>query len=184
MADNDLPLTEIRTARLVLRRWRAEDRAPFASMNADPEVMEFFPMPMTREASDGFADRIEREFDVYGYGLYAVDVQEDFAGFVGLSPLPLTSDLEIGWRLARRFWGKGFATEAAIAVLEHAFTNLGISDVVSVTARSNLRSQRVMQRIGMTHDPADDFEHPNIPEGHPLRPHVMYRGSAGSWRPP
>ena len=174
----------IETERLLLRRWRDSDRDPFAAMNADPEVMEFFPSVMSREASDGLVDRIEAGFETDGYGLYAVDVGGAFAGFVGLAGLPFSEEVEIGWRLARPFWGRGFATEAATAVLEAAFTSFGITDVVSITSARNLRSQALMHRIGLTRDPADDFDHPNIPAGHVLRPHVMYRAEANTWQAP
>lgn len=177
-------MAEIRTTRLVLRRWRDSDRGPFAAMNADRAVMEYLPSALTRQASDAFVDRIEAEFDARGFGLYAVETGGDFIGFIGLSALPLTDQVEVGWRLARHAWGHGYATEGAVAVLEHGFRKLGLTDVVSITSVLNVRSQRVMQRIGLTHDPADDFDHPSFPAGHPLRPHVMYRASAATWEPP
>lgn len=177
-------LDEIRTERLWLRRWRAEDRAPFAGLNADPEVMEFFPAPMSSAASDALADRIEAHFESHGFGLYAVQREGEFIGFTGLSTLPFSDDVEIGWRLARSAWGHGYATEAGLAVLAHAFTTFGLERVVSITSVRNVRSQRVMQRLGLRRDPADDFDHPSLPAGHPLRPHVLYAAAAAWWTPP
>jgi ribosomal-protein-alanine N-acetyltransferase len=185
----------LRTARLVLRRWRDEDRAPFAALNADPEVMRFFPRPLTRAESDAMVDRIEAMFDEHGYGLWAVDAGDDgFIGFVGLAwqrfPAHFTPALEIGWRLARRAWGHGYATEAAEAARDFAFRpaagpaagpafgpagGAGMDEIVSMTTRTNEASQAVMRRIGMTRDPADDFRHPNLEPDHPLVEHVLYR---------
>jgi ribosomal-protein-alanine N-acetyltransferase len=168
----------IRTQRLVLRRWRYEDRAPFAALNADPKVMEHFVGPLDREQSDDFVDRIEAHFDAHGWGLWAVEVADTgaFIGFVGLWPPNWSPSLvEVGWRLAKESWGHGYATEAARAALDDGFARLGFSEIVSFTAVDNLRSQRVMQKIGMRRDPADDFDHPNIPADHPLCRHVLYR---------
>lgn len=172
---------EIRTPRLILRRWRPEDLEPFAALNADPVVMEHFPSTLSREESDAFARRIEDHFDRYGFGLWALEIPgvAPFAGFVGLSvpgfEAHFTPCVEIGWRLAAGSWGKGYATEAARAVLAFGFERLSLAEIVSFTAPANERSRRVMERIGMTRNPADDFDHPRLPEGHPLRRHVLYR---------
>jgi RimJ/RimL family protein N-acetyltransferase len=174
---------EIRTTRLVLRRWREEDRAPFAAMNADPDVMRYYPRPMTREESDAFVDRIEARFDEHGYGLWAVELDGTFTGYVGLAWHVFedggAEELEVGWRLRKEHWGQGIATEAgraALAVgLEHEPT------VVSVTAELNEPSQRVMQRIGMRLH--SRFEHVRVDVGHPLRPHVRYVADRQTWSP-
>ncbi len=166
---------------MMLRQWRDTDRAPFAALNADPEVMEHFHSVLTRAASDAFVDRIVSGMSARGWGLWAVEVVADgaFAGFVGLNPAtfeaPFTPAVEIGWRLARLYWGQGLATEAARAALDYALGPLNLDEVVSFTTTTNLRSQRVMQKLGMHHDPADDFDHPALPAGHPLRRHVLYR---------
>ncbi|WP_260617190.1 GNAT family N-acetyltransferase [Microbispora hainanensis] len=169
----------IRTERLVLRRWREDDKEPFAALNADPVVMEHFPATLSREDSDALAERIEAGFDEHGFGLWAVEADGEFIGFTGLSvprfTAPFTPCVEIGWRLARSAWGRGYATEAARASLEDGFGRAGLTEVVSFTAVQNVRSQAVMRRLGMTHDPADDFDHPALPAGHPLRRHVLYR---------
>jgi len=169
----------IRTERLVLRRWREEDKEPFAALNADPVVMEHFPATLTREESDALVERIEAGFDEHGFGWWAVEADGEFIGFTGLSVPRFTAHftpcVEIGWRLARSAWGRGFATEAARASLEDGFGRAGLIEVVSFTAVPNVRSQAVMRRLGMTHDPAEDFDHPALPEGHPLRRHVLYR---------
>jgi RimJ/RimL family protein N-acetyltransferase len=173
------------TGRLLLRRWRPEDRAPFAAMNADPEVMEHFPAPLTRADSDAFVDRIEDGFAAHGFGLWAVEVTEpgelngQFIGFTGLSvprfEAHFTPAVEVGWRLARPAWGRGYASEAARRALAVGFDEFRLPEVVSFTSATNLRSQAVMRRIGMTHDPADDFGHPSLPPGHRLHRHVLYR---------
>jgi ribosomal-protein-alanine N-acetyltransferase len=171
----------LETERLLLRRWRDADRMPFRAINADPRVMEFFPVLMTAEETDQAIARIERHFDEHGFGLYATEVRATGAmiGFVGISipgfDAPFMPAVEIGWRLAFDTWGRGFATEGARAVAEHAFRSLGIGDLVSFTVPANVRSRRVMEKIGMTRDEDGDFEHPKIPEGHPLRRHVLYR---------
>ena len=175
------------TNRLLLRRWRPADREPFAELNADPEVMRYFERPLDRAASDAMIDRIEARFDELGYGLWAVEVQAtgQFIGFTGLSrqtfEAPFTPAVEVGWRLARAAWGHGYATEAATAALDFGFRRGGLAEIVSTTTRTNERSQAVMRRLGMTRDPADDFEHPDLSEGHPLRWHVLYRITRDKW---
>jgi RimJ/RimL family protein N-acetyltransferase len=172
---------EIRTQRLILRPWRDDDLAPFAAMNADPRVMEFFPAPLSRDESDASAGRIRAHFDAHGFGLWAIEVpgRSSFIGFTGLMPprfeAHFTPAIEIGWRLAFEHWGQGYATEAARAVLAHGFETLGLAEIVSFTAVGNVRSRQVMEKIGMRHDARGDFDHPLIAEGHPLRPHVLYR---------
>ncbi|HTN79787.1 MAG TPA: GNAT family N-acetyltransferase [Acidimicrobiales bacterium] len=169
------------TERLLLRSWRDEDLAPFAAMNADPVVMEHFPSTLTRRESDALVVRITAQLDDLGYGLWALEVRDsgEFVGFTGLAlqtfPAHFTPAVEVGWRLAQSAWGHGYATEAALAALEYGFTVAGLDEIVSMTAATNVRSQQVMQRIGMTHDPADDFDHPNVPDGHRVKPHVLYR---------
>ncbi|GLW12552.1 N-acetyltransferase [Microtetraspora sp. NBRC 13810] len=169
------------TERLLLRRWTEADREPFAALNADPRVMEFFPAPLTREESDALIDRIEAGLDADGFGWWALEVRAtgEFVGFTGLVwqrfPAHFTPAVEVGWRLARPAWGHGYATEAARAALAHGFGEAGLAEVVSMTAAVNVRSRAVMERLGMTRDPADDFDHPRIAEGNRLRPHVLYR---------
>ncbi|WP_327103182.1 GNAT family N-acetyltransferase [Nonomuraea glycinis] len=169
------------TDRLIMRRWRESDREPFAAMNADPEVMEHFPSPLTRAESDAFVDKIEWGFGEYGFSLWALEVRETgaFIGFAGLIlqtfEAPFTPAVEVGWRLARHAWGHGYASEAGARALEYGFTEAGLEEIVSMTAVGNVRSRAVMERLGMTRDPADDFAHSRLPEAHPLRPHVLYR---------
>ncbi|MFG1944751.1 GNAT family N-acetyltransferase [Nonomuraea sp. NPDC048826] len=169
------------TERLIMRRWRESDREPFAALNADPQVMEFFPASLTRAESDSLVDRIEQGFDERGYGLWALEVRKtgEFIGFAGLAmqtfEAPFTPAVEVGWRLARPAWGHGYATEAGRRAIEHGFGEAGLEEIVSMTAVLNVRSQAVMRRLGMTRDPADDFAHPFLAEGNPLRPHVLYR---------
>ena len=171
---------EPRTARLILRGWRPEDREPFAVLNADPTVMEYMPARLSRAESDALAQRIEAHFGNHGFGLWAVEIPgaTPFAGFIGLSvpsfQAHFTPCVEIGWRLARDQWGKGYATEGAQAVLRFGFEELKLEEIVSFTTAGNLRSRRVMERIGMSYSPADDFDHPGLPEAHPLRRHVLY----------
>jgi RimJ/RimL family protein N-acetyltransferase len=173
----------IGTGRLILRPWRDEDLPAFAAMNADPKVMEFFPKPLDCAESDAAAARIRDHFARRGFGLWAVEVPgiADFIGFVGLSvptfETHFTPCVEIGWRLAYEHWGRGFATEAARAALDFGFRHLALDEIVSFAVTANLRSRRVMERIGMTHSPTDDFDHPALSEGHPLRRHVLYRAS-------
>ena len=157
-------------------------------MNADLRVMKFFPKCLTREESDQLAERIEAAISQRGFGLYAVERRSssEFIGFVGLSEpsftAPFTPCIEIGWRLAFQHWGEGLGTDAARTVREHAFQELGIFGLVSFTAAANVASRRVMEKLGMTHDEADDFDHPALPEGDPLQRHVLYRISASGAR--
>lgn len=176
----------LRTSRLILRRWRGEDREPFFRMNSDPRVMQYFPACLKRPESDWLADRIEAHFATHGFGLWAAEVREtgQFAGFIGLSVPTFRAHfvpcVEIGWRLDPAWWNRGLATEGARAALAYGFDALGLDEIVSFTVPANLPSRRVMEKLGMTHDPADDFDHPGIPEGHPLRRHVLYRKGPGS----
>lgn len=177
----------IRTARLLVRAWRDADLAPFAALNADPAVMEHFPQLLTRAESDAMAARIRDHLAERGFGLWAVEELggAPFLGFVGLSvpnyQTPFTPCVEIGWRLARAHWGRGYATEAAAAVLDHGFGVIGLAEIVAMTVPGNLRSRRVMERLGMQSDPADDFDHPRIADGSPLKRHVLYRLSRRRW---
>lgn len=178
---------EVRTARLVLRRWRDADLPPFAALNADPRVVEHLPGPLSRAESDRLAARADAHFDAHGFGPWAVEIPGEaaFAGFVGLFvpefAAPFTPCVEIGWRLAAPHWGRGYATEGARAALDFGFAALGLAEIVAFTVPANVRSRRVMAKLGMTHDPADDFEHPALPAGHPLRPHVLYRLARAQW---
>jgi len=170
-----------RCDRLLLRRWQPSDREPFAELNADPEVTEFLAGPLSISQSNLLAGKIEQHFDKHDFGLWAVEVlgEVSFAGFVGLFIPNFTSHftpcIEIGWRLARGAWGKGYATEGAKAVLQFGVEQLGINEIVSFTTIKNTRSRRVMEKIGLTHNPEDDFDHPNLPSNHPLLRHVLYR---------
>jgi RimJ/RimL family protein N-acetyltransferase len=166
-------VTELRTERLLLRRWREEDREPWAALNTDPEVMRHFPALLDRAQSDAWFEVIDAHFAQHGYGLWAVEVDGRFAGFTGLRWTDALGgdDLEVGWRLARWAWGHGYATEAARAALDVGFAH--VEQVVSVTALTNERSWRVMERLGM--ERSGEFDHPRIPEGHPLERHVVYR---------
>jgi len=178
----------LRTDRLVLRPWRPTDRQPFAQMNADPDVMEFFVAPMTREESDAFVDRIEAGFIQHGFGLWAVEEIStgEFIGFAGLLhqtfEASFTPAFEVGYRLARHAWGHGYATEAATEAVRFGFEQAGLLEIVSMTAVGNLRSRAVMHKLGMTHDADDDFDHPRVPDGHPLKRHVLYRLTIDRWR--
>lgn len=175
----------LRTSRLLLRSWRDADREPFAALNADPAVCEFLPSTLTRAQSDAFVDRLVAHEAERGFTGWAVEETRTgtFLGYVGLvvprfdPPFAHLADpcVEVGWRLARPAWGNGYATEGARACLDHAFETLHLPEVVSFTVPANVRSRAVMDRIGMTHDPADDFDHPALPDGDRLRRHVLYR---------
>lgn len=175
------------TERLLLRRWEQGDLEPFAALNGDPETMRHFPAPLPREASDAMVQRIEAGFDRDGLGHFAVELLATghLAGAVGLSrvtrPLPFAPAVEVGWRLDRRYWGRGYATEAARAVLRYAFGEQGFDEVVSFTAAVNEPSRAVMERLGMHRDPAEDFLEPGLPDDHRLQPHVLYRLTKRQW---
>jgi RimJ/RimL family protein N-acetyltransferase len=181
------PEVELITPRLRLRPWQEADREPFARLNADPTVMRHFPALMTREQSDAMVDRIREHFASYGYGFWAVSLSSGSPcmGMVGLRHVqfdaPFTPCLEVGWRLAAEHWGQGFATEAAQAALDFAFETLQQKEVVAFTVPANQASRRVMEKLGMTHSPTDNFEHPALPEGHALRVHVLYRMPRAVW---
>lgn len=172
-------LIETTTQRLRLRQWRSSDRAPFAELNADPRVMEFFPSPLSRQESDAVADRCESLISERGWGFWAVELKTNgsFIGFVGLhiptAQLPFSPCTEVGWRLAFDYWGHGFATEAAREAVRIGFEVLGLEEIVSFTAVANRRSRAVMERVGMTESGL--FDHPNVPVGSPLREHCLYR---------
>ncbi len=172
---------ELVTERLCLRRWKDDDRDLFAAINADPRVVEFLPRALTRVESDALVDRIEAHFEQHGFGLWAVEIPgvTRCTGFVGLSTprfeAHFTPCVEIGWRLGADFWNCGYATEGARAAMDYGLHTLGLDEIVSFTVPANMRSRRVMEKLGMTHNPADDFDHPVLPEGDRLRRHVLYR---------
>jgi RimJ/RimL family protein N-acetyltransferase len=179
----------IRTERLLLRRWRNEDREPFAALNADPLVREHFQGTQSRADSDAFIDRIEEHWREHGWGNWAVEVPgvAPFIGYVGLWPADYVANrpmVEVGWRLAREHWGHGYATEAAREALRFGFEEVGLEEIVSFTVPQNIRSRRVMERIGLVRDPAGDFDHPRVdPVAYPhLVPHVFYRLARDDWR--
>ena len=171
----------LHTDRLIMRRWRDEDLDAFAALNADPVVMENFQKVLTREESAEFIDRNEAEFEECGWGLWAVEVKDGapFIGFVGLHRVPYrvtsTTDVEVGWRLAQEHWGHGYATEAAERAVRFGYVEAGLPEILSFTNPANARSWKVMERIGMVRDPSSDFLHPNVPVGHWLREHIVYR---------
>ncbi len=178
---------ELRTERLLMRPFRASDREAFAAINADPVVMEHYPAPLTPEQSDLLLDRINASFDEHGFGVWALELpgHVPLLGYTGLA-VPkwenhLTPCVEVGWRLGREHWGRGYASEAALAALDAAFNRFGLDEVLSFTSLPNERSARVMQRIGMRRDPASDFAHPNLPADHRLSRHIVYRISAADW---
>ncbi len=179
---------ELRTERLVLRGWRDNDLDPFAALNADPEVMEFMPRLLSRSECEAIIGRIRDYFDRNGFGWWAVEVpgKAPLVGFVGISvpsfEAHFTPCVEIGWRLARAHWGQGYATEAARAAIAFGFEQAGLDEIVSFTAVINRRSQSVMQRLGMTRDPAEDFDHPTLSMEHPLCRHVLYRARRRKWK--
>jgi RimJ/RimL family protein N-acetyltransferase len=179
-------MAELGTERLRLRQWREEDLEPFAALNADDEVMRYFAAPLSRAESDALAKRSRQEISERGWGLWAVEVVNGppFVGFVGLArprfAAHFTPAVEVGWRLARSAWGCGYATEAARAAIGYGFRELGLEEIVSFTSPLNERSWRVMERLGMSRDPADDFDNPNLSPG-PLRRHVLYRLSRERW---
>ena len=184
---------ELRSDRLLLRCWRDSDRAPFTELNSDPKVREYLPAAIGPIGSDAIVDRIEDHFDAHDFGLWAVEIpgRAPFAGFIGLSvprfEAHFTPCVEIGWRLAAEHWGHGYATEGARSALAFGFEQLGLDEILSFTVPANRRSRRVMEKLGMTTRPEDEFDHPLLPDGHPLQRHVLYRlarppGSDGDLR--
>ena len=171
----------LRTSRLILREWRAEDAAPFAAMNADPAVMEHFPALLSAVESAASVERAQAHIARHGFGFWAVEAPgvAAFIGFAGIAHTPFeaafTPAIEAGWRLARAHWGQGYATEGARAAIADGFGRLGLREIVSFTVPGNWRSRQVMARLGMIHDAADDFDHPRLPATSPLRRHVLYR---------
>ncbi len=186
-----IPADLLRSDRVCLRQWTKADFEPFAALNADPQVMRHFPALLSREQSDAHAARIRALIAERGWGFWAVDSLDapsgpEFIGFVGLhvpqADLPFSPCVEIGWRLARKHWGKGLATEAAQLAMRVGFEALQLPEIVSFTARENLRSRGVMKRLGMHSRAEDNFDHPSVPEGHPVRPHCLYRLTHQEWR--
>lgn len=173
----------VETPRLVLRNWRDDDRDLFREINRDPKIMEFFPFRRTPEEADAMMERIRAVIDETGFGFYAVELKESaepigFCGLAraGISPILPEDTVEIGWRLATRFWGNGYVTEAARALIDLGFTTKGLDEIVAFAFEANTRSTAVMQRLGMRHDADGDFDHPRVPDSHPhLKRHVLYR---------
>ena len=172
-------MPQIETERLILREWKSEDLAPFTLMNEDPKVMEYFLSPLTEMETVAMVERIREHFTKHGFGLFACTLKEtsEFMGFVGLSvptfETSFTPCVEIGWRLSCSAWGKGYATEAALAVLKFGFEECKLQEILSWTAPANARSRNVMEKIGLTQE--GNFDHPKVPEGHPFKSHVLYR---------
>ena len=181
----------IRTERLILRPWQEDDLEPFAQLNADPRVREYFPGILSREESDASVKLASNHIERCGWGFWAASLIEtgEFIGFIGLEDVyfsapfnELTPAVEIGWRLAFNHWGKGYATEGARGALQYGFDKLNLEEIVSFTAVQNMRSRHVMEKIGMHHDEVDDFDHPKLQEGHPLKRHVLYRLKSNEWQ--
>lgn len=169
------------TTRLLLRRWTDADREPFAALSSDPVVMRYFPSTHSRVRCHAFVDHVEAGFEAEGFGMWALEVKADeaFAGFTGIWRLPDSNPhagaVEVGWRLARAHWRRGYATEAARAAIAYGFDEVGLDEIVSMTSVANTPSRAVMERVGMLHDPAEDFDHPAVPADSPLVRHVLYR---------
>jgi RimJ/RimL family protein N-acetyltransferase len=178
---------EMRTARLRIRPWDDSDRAPFAAMHADPSVMELMPGVLGAEQCAALIDSNQRHFREHGFGLWSLEVvgERPYVGYAGLLRTafvaPFTPCVEIAWMLARDAWGRGYAIEAARAICQKAFDDLGIDELVAFTVPGNARSRRVMDQLGMSYDHVEDFDHPRVAVGHPLRRHVLYRLSKTNW---
>ncbi len=174
-------IERIESARLILRQWKESDITPFAKMNSNPKVMEYFPSLSSSEESNEMIRRFQKHIEEQGFGPWAAELKSsgEFIGFIGLVTVgpqfPFSPAIEIGWRLTPQYWGQGLAPEGAIEVLQHAFNPLALEEVVAMTAKLNLPSQRVMQKIGMSYQEKDDFDHPKIEVAHPLCRHVLYR---------
>jgi 3-dehydroquinate dehydratase/shikimate dehydrogenase len=184
-------MATLKTERLILRPWALSDLEPFAKLNADPRVMEYFPATLSKAESDQLAERIQAKMDQRGWGIWAVSLSgtSEFIGFIGLNdvdpasfPAPFAPAVEVGWRIAFEYWGKGYGAEGAKAALAYGFETLKLGEIVSFAAVQNVRSRRLMERIGMHSDPSDDFDHPKLPAGHPLRRQVLYRLKSEDWQ--
>ena len=179
--------TVLRTRRLILRQWKESDFLPYAKLNADQRVMEFMLGTMTEEETHQSIERTKKHFDAHGFGRWAVEVAESekFIGFVGINippyTLPFSPCVEVAWRVCADEWGKGYAPEAANEAMRDGFERVGLQEIVSFTTLINLKSRRVMEKLGMRYCPAEDFDHPMVPEGHRLRRHVLYRMSKADW---
>ncbi len=184
-----MTLPVLRTERLILRPWKESDLIPFAELNADPKVMEFFAAPLSKQESNALAKKIQQEFEQRRYGYWAVEIPEkaSFIGYIGLNywnyEMPFAPCIDVGWRLAFPYWGNGYATEGARASLWYGFEILKFTEIVSMATIGNIRSHRVMDRIGMKYTAAEDFEHPRVPKGHPLSLRRLYRISKKEWCP-
>lgn len=181
----------IKTDRLILRPWQKSDLEPFAALNADPQVMEYFPALLSQQESDQMVKRMQTKIEERGWGFWAVSLTENgnFIGFIGMNdvdqasfPAHFAPAVEVGWRLAFPYWGKGYATEGALACLKYGFETLNLEEIVAFTAVQNGRSRAVMERIGMHRDPKDDFDHPKLSKQHRLSRHVLYRIMAKKWQ--
>jgi ribosomal-protein-alanine N-acetyltransferase len=182
-----MKIAELETERLLLRQWREQDLPVFAELNSDLEVMEYFPKPLNREESDAIAQKCESLISERGWGFWATEIKDsgEFIGFVGLhkpkATLPFSPCVEIGWRLLKKYWGNGYASEAAREALKYSFEILCLNEVVSFTTVSNFRSQAVMERLGL-HNTHQNFEHPDLPKGHALSKHVLYKITKSEWQ--
>jgi len=176
-----MTVAELRTERLLLRAWREADRAAFHAMNADPEVMATIGSVMSRAQSDAFMNRIMQHFADHGYGVWCVEFDGEPVGYTGFMVPWFREGVEIGWRIRSEYWGRGIAPEAATECLRHGFDEIGFDEIISFTAVTNANSRRVMDKIGLGYDPDGDFDHPSVPDGSPLQPHVLYRLARVDW---
>ncbi|MGA0602454.1 GNAT family N-acetyltransferase [Caulobacter sp. KR2-114] len=170
---------ELETGRLILRRWRARDREPYAALTADPEVMQWLGGVLDKHDSAEHMDRCDAHFDPWGYGRWAIERRADgaflgYCGLAGIWPGLPVEGVEIGWRLARHAWGQGYASEAARAAIADGFARFDFPEILAFTAEANARSRAVMARVGLAPDPARDFDHPQLPPGDPLRRHLVF----------
>ncbi|PIS03195.1 MAG: GNAT family N-acetyltransferase [Chlamydiae bacterium CG10_big_fil_rev_8_21_14_0_10_42_34] len=183
-----MELAHLQTKRLILRPWKSSDLESFAVMNADPKVMQFYSNPLFREESDALAHRIQNHIAERGYGFWAVELLETqaFIGYIGLNYWSLNASfapcVDIGWRIASEYWGKGYATEGASEALRYGFEVIQLEEIVSMATLHNLRSRRVMEKLHMTYNPEENFYHPMMPREHPLALRVLYRLTESQWR--
>lgn len=183
-----MPPRTLTTGRLLLRPWRDSDHAPFRALNADPEVMRYFPKPLSDQETDALIASWQGHIEQHGWGFWAVERSSDraFVGAVGMAhatfPARFTPAVEIGWRICRPCWRQGYTLEAAREALRFGFDILQLAEIVAFTLPSNQPSRMVMERLGMSRDPGDDFEHPSVDPGHPMRPHVLYRLGRATWQ--